>query len=144
MSTYYKLPLPFDAVMKGNELAPCSLSQSITQNLELILATRFGEHRSDPSFGCEIWNLDFELISSVAAWEESLRKSLMRSVMTHEGRLSNIVINASISDLEKYSLFKQTTEMKKRVNISISGTIHKTGEPYQFHSSMFLSPLSIE
>lgn len=144
MSTYYKIPLQLAFAMKGNELAPCSLAQSITQHLELILTTRFGEHRSDPSFGCEIWNLDFELIASVAAWEESLRKSLLRSVTTHEGRLSNIAINVSISDLEKFSIFKQATELKKRVNISIAGTIHKTGEPFSFHTSMFLSPLSIE
>lgn len=144
MSTFYKLPLRFDAAMKGNELAPCSLAQSITQNLELLLATRFGEHRSDPSFGCEIWNLDFELIASVAAWEESLRRSLMRSVMAHEARLSNLLINATISDLEKFSLFKQVTEVKKRVNIHIAGTITRTGEPFHFHTSMFLSPLSIE
>jgi len=144
MSTYYKIPLQFDAVMKGNELASCSLAHSVTQNLELILTTRFGEHRSDPSFGSEIWNLDFELVSSVAAWEESLRKSLLRSITSHELRLANIAINVTISDLEKFSIFKQATELKKRVNIIVSGTIHKTGEPFTFSTSMFLSPLSIE
>ncbi len=144
MSTFYKLPLQFDTVMKGNELASCSLSHSVTQNLELILTTRFGEHRSDPSFGSEIWNLDFELVSSIAAWEESLRKSLLQSVSSHELRLNNIAINVTISDLEKFSIFKQATELKKRVNISITGTIHKTGEPFVFNTSMFLSPLSIE
>jgi phage baseplate assembly protein W len=130
--------------MQGNELTPCSLSHSITQHLELILTTKFGEHRSDPSFGCEIWNLDFELVSSIAAWEESLRKSLVQSVITHELRLTNVAINVSISDLEKFSIFKQSAELKKRVNISISGTIHKTGEPFSFHTNMFLSPLSID
>ncbi|WP_276483640.1 GPW/gp25 family protein [Paraflavitalea pollutisoli] len=144
MSTYYKIPLQLDAVMKGNKLTTCDLAASIRQNLEMILTARYGEHRSDPSFGCEIWNLDFELISSVAAWEEGLRKSLIRSVTSHELRLTDVSINVTISDLEKYSLFKQSTEMKKRVNIQVVGTIAKTGIPFQYDTSMFLSPLSIE
>ena len=141
---YYTIPLQLGEVMKGNEMPACDLVQSITKNLELLITTRFGEHRSDPSFGCEIWELDFELIVSAALWEEKLRQSLMKSISAHEHRLSDIDITVSVTDTERLNVLKQFTEIKKRVNISLSATIHKTGEPFQFRTNMFLSPLSME
>lgn len=141
---YYKMPLQLGPVMEGNELATCSQVDSITKNLELILMTRFGEHRSDPSFGCEIWELDFELIVSARLWEEKLRQSLFRSVTSHELRLSNTEVNIAVSDMEKFNVFKQYTEIKKRVDIYVMGVIHKTGESFSFRTNMFLSPLSLD
>ena len=122
----------------------CDLPYSITKNLELIITTGFGEHRSDETFGCEIWELDFELIVSASLWEEKLRQSLLKSVPTHEHRLINVEITVAISDMEKFNIFKQFTEIKKKVDIHLSGTIHKTGEPYSFHTNLFLSPLSVD
>lgn len=139
---YYKIPLQLDALMKGKALAPCDLEQSITNNLELIILTRFGEHRSDPSFGCEIWDVDFELIASVTKWEEKLRKSLLHSITSHEHRLSKIEINVTINDVGKFNIFKNFTEIKKRVDIYLTGLIHKTGEGFKFQTNLFLSPLS--
>ncbi|HZH96036.1 MAG TPA: GPW/gp25 family protein [Flavisolibacter sp.] len=141
---YYKFPLQLGAVMEGNELPTCDLAQSITQNLELIIMTRFGEHRSDPSFGCEIWDLDFELIVSTGLWEEKLRHSLLRSVKMHEHRLSNVAVMIAINDMEKFNIFKQNTDVKRKVDIQVSGVIHKTGEPFKFRTNMYLSPLSLD
>lgn len=141
---YYKMPLKLAAAMEGSELPACDLDTSIQKSLELIIMTKFGEHRSDPTFGCEIWNLDFELIISARLWEEKLRQSLMNSITTHEYRLANVEIAAAITDIEKFNLLKQFTEIKKRVDIQVTGTIKKTGEPFAFHTNLFLSPLSID
>jgi len=141
---YYKIPLQLGAAIKGSELPTCNLSQSIAKNLELIILTRFGEHRSDPGFGCEIWDLDFELIVSASLWEEKLRKSLITSVVNHESRLSDVQIAVAVTDIEKFSVFKQFTEIKKRVDIGVTGIIHKTGEAFSFSTNMFLSPLSLD
>jgi len=143
-STCYKIPLQLKTVMEGNELPVCDLAYSITKNLELIITTRFGEHRSDETFGCEIWELDFELIVSASLWEEKLRQSLLKSITAHEHRLSGITITVAISDMEKFNIFKQFTEIKKRVDIHLFGTIYKTGEAFNFHTNLFLSPLSID
>jgi phage baseplate assembly protein W len=143
ISTNYKLPLQLSRVIEGQELPTCNLSYSITKNLELIIVTKFGEHRCDPTFGCEIWDLDFELIVSESLWEEKLRKSLLTSITTHEPRLSQIEISVAISDIEKPNFLKQYTEIKKRVDITITGIMHKTGEPFNFKTNLFLSPLSI-
>ena len=141
---YYKIPLQLQNAIEGNELPACDLEYSIRKNLELIIMTRFGEHRSDPSFGCEIWDLDFELIVSPAMWEEKLRKSLVSSITDHEHRLSAVEITVIITDMEKFNVFKNYTEVKKRVDITIKGVMYKTGVAFKFHTNMFLSPLSVE
>jgi phage baseplate assembly protein W len=141
---YYKIPFKFNAVMEGKELPVCDLITSVTENLELIIMTRFGEHRSNPTFGCEIWDLDFELIVSASLWEEKLRQSLLKSITTHESRLSNIEINVAITDMEKFNGFRQFVEIKKRVEIKIAGILQKTGERVNFKTNLFLSPLSVD
>ena len=143
-SVYYKIPLQLKAVLEGNELPTCDLAYSITKNLELIIMTRFGEHRSNPAFGCEIWELDFELIISESMWEEKLRQSLLKSIASHENRLSNIDISVNINEIERFHLLKKRPEVKKRVTIKITATIQKTGEPFTFDTSLFLSPLSVD
>lgn len=141
---YYQIPLQLAKATEGKELLATDLDTSITKHLELIITTKFGEHRNDPTFGCEIWNLDFELIVSARLWEEKLRQSLLKSITTHEYRLSNVTITVAITDMEKYNALKQFTEIKKRVDIQISGLIKKTGEPFTFRTNLFLSPLSVD
>lgn len=140
---YYKTPLKLSNLLQGEDLPNCDLKESITKTLELIIMTRFGEHRHDPSFGCEIWDLDFELIVSENKWEEKLRQSLLKSITTHEHRLSDIQLAVSISEIEKSHVLKQHAEIKKRVDIALTGTIQKTGEFFKFNNSLFLSPLAV-
>lgn len=141
---YYKIPLQLSSLLEGNELPNADLKESIKKTLELIIMTRFGEHRHDPSFGCEIWDLDFELIVSENKWEEKLRQSLLKSITTHEHRLSSIQLNVQITEIEKFHLLKQYAEIKKRVDIHLTATIHKTGESFKFDNSLFLSPLAVD
>src|SRR5829696_5307895 len=141
---YYTIPLQLSTLMEGRELPVCDLETSVHKNLELIITTKFGEHRSDPTYGCEIWELDFELIVSARLWEEKLRQSLLKSIIIHEQRLTNVELSVSISDMEKYNVLRQFTEIKKRVDIVVSGLIKKTGEPFSFHTNLFLSPLSVD
>jgi phage baseplate assembly protein W len=144
MGHYYKIPLQLGIAMEGNEIQGCDLDSSIKRNLDLIIMTKFGEHRCDPSYGCEIWDLDFELIVSARLWEEKLRQSLMKSITTHEYRLAHTEIVVAITDIERFSAIKNATEIKKRVDIQVSGTIKKTGEPFFFNTNLFLSPLSVD
>lgn len=141
---YYKIPLQLSGLLSGNELPACDLKDSIWGNLELIIMSKFGEHRHDQGFGCEIWDLDFELIVSENKWKEKLRQSLLKSITTHEHRLADVQLNVEISEIEKSRLFSKFAEIKKRVEIKLAGTIHKTGESFSFSSNLFLSPLSVD
>ncbi|MBS1549773.1 MAG: GPW/gp25 family protein, partial [Bacteroidetes bacterium] len=110
-TNFLKIPLQVTKLIEGQELLVCTLKDSISQNLELIIMTRFGEHRYDFDFGCEIWDLDFELIVSENKWEEKLRQSLLQSITTHEDRLSEIQLSVKISEIEKQNLVRNYTEI---------------------------------
>jgi phage baseplate assembly protein W len=143
MSTYYyKIPFQFSAALEGHELPFCNLNDSISKNIELIIMTKYGEHRNNPTFGCGIWDLDFELITSKNLWEERLRQSLLASIHKHEGRLSDAELAVTITDLKKQYAFNQFPEIKKSVSIQLKATIKKTGTEFSFFTSLYLSPLS--
>jgi hypothetical protein len=141
---YYKVPLELSNVFKGQELPTCDMRQSIDNNLNLLILTRYKEHRGNTDFGCEIWDRDFELIVNKGLWEEKLRQSLLKSVTLYETRLLNIEIVVTISKVEKNQPFKEIAEVKNKVEIRLSGTIRKTGEKHNFRKNLYLSPLSIE
>ena len=141
-SYYYKIPFKFSKVLEGGELPICNLADSITKNIELIIMTKYGEHRNDPTFGCGIWDLDFDLITNENLWVEKLRQSLLSSINAHEGRISNIALFVNITNLNKQYAFDKFPEIKKSVMIQIKAIIKKTGVDFSFNTSLYLSPLS--
>jgi phage baseplate assembly protein W len=141
---YYKLPLQLSDIFKGLELPTCEIRQSIDSSLNLLIMTRYKEHRGNTEFGCEIWDRDFELISNKGLWEEKLRQSLLKSVTQYETRLSNVEVVVTIRQVEKNQPFKEVLEVKNKVEIRLNGIIRKTGEKHNFYSNLYLSPLSVE
>jgi phage baseplate assembly protein W len=125
----YKKPFKLNNIFNGQDIDKQDVGGSISQYIELIIFTRYGEHRFKPDFGCEIWDLDFELIISESMWEEKLRQSLLRSITQYEKRIYDVHIDVHI-------------EIKKKVEIVVSGKMQQTGENYVFTTSLFLSPLS--
>jgi phage baseplate assembly protein W len=130
--------------MQGKDVPTCDLATSVSKNIELVIMTRFGELRSDPTFGCEIWDLDFELIVSRAYWEKKLCDSIHQSIIRHECRLSNIDVSVLLSDVEKYNPVYKYPEIRKKLEIRLKAVIKKTGEGFSFTASLFLSPLSLD
>ncbi|MEN0055474.1 MAG: GPW/gp25 family protein [Mucilaginibacter sp.] len=137
----YNKPFKLKNILSNKELETTDLGRSISQNIELIIFTRYGEHRHNNNFGCEIWDLDFELVVSERIWEEKFRQSLLRSVTDYEYRLYQVEVDIKMSEVEKLFFGKNVTEIKKKVEISVSGKINTTGENYFFNTSLFLSPL---
>jgi phage baseplate assembly protein W len=138
----YKKPFGMGRLLQGQDLDTQDIGASISQYIELIIFTRYGEHRYDPNFGCEIWDLDFELIVSERMWEERLRQSLLRSITKYEQRIYDVQIDAHIKEVNKFYPLRNVSEIKKKVEIIINGKMHQTGENYTFTTSLFLSPLS--
>jgi phage baseplate assembly protein W len=141
-SPLYSKPLLFSNIGKGNDLDTQDLGSSISQYIELIIFTRYGEHRYNPEFGCEIWDMDFELILSETIWEEKLRQSLMASIRNFEKRIYDVNVDVHISEINKFYPLRNVNEIKKRVEIVIKGKLNQTGENYTFSTALFLSPLS--
>jgi phage baseplate assembly protein W len=142
LSEFYKYPLKISDIFEGRELSKCELGESISQNLQLIITSHYGEHRYNPTFGCEIWEMDFDLIMSIRIWEEKLRKSLVYAVADNEKRIENIDIEVRVSEVEKQNPFDKYIAIRRRVDIFIKGSVAETGEKYHFHTDLFLSPIS--
>ena len=132
--TYYDLPIRFDLLMQKNrELPTCSLDKSIAQNIFLII-----------TYGCEIWETDFELINNVNTWKERVRKSIVQTITVHEVRLKNIDVDVDVNEEEIKIEAKNLVTIKKRLAITIRAKTIKTGEPFSFSTKLFISPLSLD
>jgi phage baseplate assembly protein W len=138
----YKKPFRFGRLLQGNDLENQDIGASVSQYLELIIFTRFGEHRFMPDFGCEVWDLDFELIVSESTWEEKLRQSLLHSITRYEQRIYDVNIAVHIKEVSKFYPLRNVSEIKKKLEIIIKGKLRQTGENYLFSTSLYLSPLS--
>lgn len=141
-SPLYKKPFRLNQIFQGQDLDKQDIGASISQYIELIIFTRYGEHRYKPDFGCEIWDLDFELIISESMWEEKLRQSLLRSIKQYEQRIYDVQLDVRIKEVNKFYPLRNVSEIKKRVEIIVSGKMQQTGENYTFSTSLYLSPLS--
>ncbi|MBB6240259.1 phage baseplate assembly protein W [Pedobacter sp. AK013] len=139
---FFNKPFRFNAIFSGAGLQATDLGKSISNHIELIIFTRFGEHRFHHDFGCEIWDLDFELIVSESIWEEKFRKSLLKSITSNEFRIYNTEVEVRITEVENVYPLRKITEIKKKVDISVRALIKTTGEKYFFNTALFLSPLS--
>ena len=77
MKTFCKLPLNIKDLLsedvKHSRLQTCSEKESIDQFLNLLISTCPGEHDYDKEFGCKIFDLDFERITSRTRWKVSYR-----------------------------------------------------------------------
>lgn len=139
---FYNKPFRFNSIFAGSDLQGADMGKSISNHIELIIFTRYGENRHNTNFGCEIWDLDFELIVSESIWEEKFRKSLLKSIVDCEERIYNTDVEVKITEVENIYPLRKITEIKKKVDITIRALIKATGEKYFFNTALFLSPLS--
>jgi phage baseplate assembly protein W len=143
-TSFYKKPFDFKRVFANAPLEACDTGRSVSQHIELIIFTRFGEHRYNPAYGCEVWDLDFELIVNQSMWEDKMCQSLQHAIREQETRLYDIMVEIAVKDVEKVFPLKQVTEIKKQVSITVSGRVSATGEHFVLNTALFLSPLSSE
>jgi phage baseplate assembly protein W len=141
---YYKYPLDLKRIFQQKKLQKCTLGDAISQNLQLIILSHNGEHRYNPSLGCEIWDLDFDLILSLRIWEEKLRSSLLHAIDKNEKTLENVEVSVAVSEVENTFNFNQYVSIKRQVDIQVHAVLKETGEKYYFQTKLFLSPVSAQ
>lgn len=141
----YQMPLDFSALTKRNrDLPTCSLGASIAQNIFLIISARYGEHRFNSNFGCEIWERDFETITNAAHWQESVTRSIVKSLRQYERRLEKIDVDVLISEQPYRNPDTGVQSIKKKIIVTVKGIIKATGEPFTFSPQLYLSPISMD
>ncbi len=141
---YYKYPLDLKRIFQQQELLKCGVGEAVSQNLHLIILSHNGEHRYNPSLGCEIWDLDFDLIMSLRIWEEKLRNSLLHAIEENEKSLEQVEVVVSVSEVESSDYSHTSISIKRQVDIRVHSILKATGEKYHFHTKLFLSPISAQ
>lgn len=138
---YYSLPLRLDKVMKGDTHQKCTLQESISQHIHLIITTSFGEMQQDANFGCSIWDSDFDNLTSSNKIRESIKLSIQQSVSKYEQRLEAIKVEIHIKEEELQTKINGR-QVKKRLNVQIAAINKTTSEKFFYEDHFFTGPLS--
>ncbi len=139
--SYYKIPLNADKIVSKGQADHCSLEQSISRFIHLITTTHFGEFTYDHDFGCTIWEIDFDNLTSNNKLRYTIADSITESLSKHEKRLKNISITVNIVQ-DEFRNTKNYNRVKKRVDIKIKATIKQTNENFSCLERFFIAPLA--
>lgn len=140
---YYSFPLRAGELMKKKPEHPvCKLEESVRQHIYLILITRYGENRYDTSYGCELWEYDFESFKALDDKKHHLENSIKNLLLEHEQRLTEPNVSVTISEGPVESILKSSKKIKKKVEIKIKGRLAQTNKPFdQPPFVIFFSPV---
>ena len=138
--SYYRLPLDLEGIMERQQLPRCSVQESIAQHLYLILTTYFGESRYEPDFGCQVWDQDFEAMTTMR-WRDDVQNSMEQAIRDYEPRLTRAQVQVAVMDFE---LKNVNQRIRKRLDVTVMAALHRTNEPFAFQASLFVAPLSID
>lgn len=142
MSTdYYTLPFNTKSIITNKEYSKCTIKESIAHFIHLVTTSYFGECTFDETFGCSIWDVDFDNLSSVNKIKSVIVDSLYDSLKKHEYRLTNISIEVNINQ-EEISGMEKNCMVKKKVSLRIKGKVKKTNEDFLYNEYFFIGPLS--
>lgn len=140
-NNYFTLPFNSKKIISNQEHAKCDIKSSIAHNIHLITLSYFGECTFDDSFGCSIWNIDFDNLSSSNRIKSIIIESLSSSLKKHEKRLHKLDITAHIKQKEIAALYKSNV-VKKKVTIVVKGKVKKTNEGFYHVEEFYIGPLS--
>ncbi len=138
---FYSLPLRLDKLMKGDAHQKCSLKESISQHIHLIITTSFGEMQQDQQFGCSIWDCDFDNLTANNKIRENIKLSIQQSVSKYEQRLEAIKVEIYIKEEELVTKINGR-QVKKRMDVQIMAINKLTSEKFIYLDHFFTGPLS--
>lgn len=139
--SYYKLPLNTAKIISNNEAQYCSIEQSIQQFIHLIITSHFGEFEFDSSFGCTIWNIDFDNLVSNNKLRYTISESILESLNNHEKRIKDVNVIVNIVQ-DEYKTTNNYSRVKKRVDIKINCIIRQTNEAFSCFEQFYIAPLA--
>jgi phage baseplate assembly protein W len=137
---FYSLPLTVERVMDKQEHPKCTMQQSVMQHLHLLLTTSFGGFPADESFGCGIWEYDFDNVTSAHKLKEWIRQSLLEVVKEQEKRLTNARVEVTLRQEEVPGTAGM--RIKKKIDITVTGQLGLTNERFAYRDNFFVGPLS--
>ena len=140
---YYRLPIRLGTLMASQELPTCGVGVSIAQVLYLLLHSQYGELRSDRSFGCKIWDIEFDRTISHSRWVDHLSESMVAAIQQHETRLRNPEVTVQFLPVE-HRIEPLPEEFRRLVIVTINAILRETEEPFRFSTQLHLGQLSAQ
>ena len=142
MKKNLKLPINFSSMVKGTKVTTCSIEESIAQSIMMQITTHYGEVAGRPDFGSTIWDLEFNQLIKVYEWEYQVKKSLIETINKYEKRLKEVEATVKLIQVEKESNIQAKRGIRKQATIYVKGTIIQYNIPFNFNTTLYISPLS--
>ncbi|GAA0543326.1 GPW/gp25 family protein [Chitinophaga japonensis] len=139
---YYKLPLNLSHILQKKDMPVCSLEESVGQHIHLLITTVLGENKDDPEYGCQLWDTDFDIKATNNEVKEQVENAIKTAILQYEKRLMQVKVSALVSQ-EELSM-PHGRKVKKKIKVSINGTLARNNNPFHYSSYFFVSPLSYD
>jgi predicted component of type VI protein secretion system len=135
-----QLPLRTSKIMNKQDHPRCSIQESISQHLHLMITSRFYENKHDEQFGNELWENDFANITRNNLIKEQVKQSLLANILKYEKRLEQVRVDVGVSQQDIAN--RKNHSMKERVEIEVSAKMIKTKEAFTHREYFYVAPLS--
>lgn len=142
MPEYLKLPLNLNQFFEQDKLNTCSIKDSIARNLHLLITTNTGENKQNLQYGAQFWDHDYDIHMSNDKRREQIIQNLKAQISLFEKRLTDVVVEVNIKQTE-YST-QANRQLRRKIEIIITGLIVRSKEPYRFQTGFFIGPLSFD
>ncbi|CAL1517090.1 hypothetical protein MMC2321_00821 [Chitinophaga sp. MM2321] len=134
--------MDFSQILQKKDMAAVTLEESVSQHIHLLITTVLGENKDDPDYGCEWWDRDFDIKASNNEVKEQIETAVKLAVTRYEKRLGQIRVVAAVNQEEL--MLAPVHKMKKKIRVTISGTLTKNNNSFQYSSYFYISPLSYD
>ena len=142
MADYLKLPLRFERFFEKQKLPVCTLNDSIARNLHLLITTATEENKLDERYGSLFWENDYDIHLSNDGRRELVMESLQQQIALYEKRLANVVVKVNVKQSTMSD--KLRSQMRRRIEIIVSGNIARSNEPFEFQTGFFIGPMAFD
>lgn len=139
MREYLRLPIKLEQFFQKEKITTCSLKESISRNLHLLITTQVEENKQDMNYGSEFWDNDYDIHMSNDARRELVMNSLRKQIAVYEKRLFNTTVDVNVKQTESKATVN--TQIRRRIEIIVTGSLIRSNEPFRFQTGFFIGPL---
>lgn len=139
---YLKLPLRFQHFFDKQKMPVCTIQESISRNIHLLITTGTDENRFDEFYGSSFWDNDYDIHLSNSQRKELIMEGVLQQISRYEKRLTKVAVQVNV----KQSPFNDNgnVQLKRRIEIIVSGLVARSNEPYNFQTGFFIGPLTFD
>ncbi len=142
MPDFLKLPLNFNKFFQQERLSTCDIKNSIARNLHLLITTHTGENKQNLQYGSLFWDNDYDIHLSNDRRKEIIIQVLNNQIEQFEKRLTNVLVEVNVKQSEYAT--QTNRQLRRKIEIIISGLIARSKEPFRFQTGFFIGPLSFD